>query len=47
LAKTRPGCAAENLSILRRMALNLFRQDHSVKAGVKTRLLLAGTDDAY
>jgi len=27
--------------------LNLFRQDKSVKAGVKTRRLLASTDDAY
>jgi hypothetical protein len=46
-ARMRLGNAAENFSILRRLALNLFRQDHSVKAGVKTRRLLAATDDAY
>jgi predicted transposase YbfD/YdcC len=46
-ARMRLGNAAENFSILRRIALNLFRQDRSVKAGVKTRRLLAATDDAY
>lgn len=46
-ARMRLGNAAENFSILRRLALNLFRQDRSVKAGVKTRRLLAATDDAY
>ncbi|MFO1418456.1 MAG: ISAs1 family transposase [Methylotetracoccus sp.] len=46
-ARMRMGNAAENFSILRRLALNLFRQDRSVKAGVKTRRLLAATDDAY
>lgn len=46
-ARMRVGNAAENFSILRRLALNLFRQDRSVKAGVKTRRLLAATDDAY
>jgi predicted transposase YbfD/YdcC len=39
--------AAENFSVLRRIALNLFRQDHAVKAGVKTRRLLASADDVY
>jgi predicted transposase YbfD/YdcC len=43
----RAGNAAENFSVLRRIALNLFRQDHAVKAGVKTRRLLASADDAY
>ena len=46
-SRMRAGNAAENFSILRRLALNLFRQDKSVKAGVKTRRLLASTDDAY
>ena len=46
-SRMRAGHAAENFSILRRIALNLFRQDHSVKAGVKTRRLLACADDAY
>jgi predicted transposase YbfD/YdcC len=46
-ARMRRGNAAENFSLLRRLALNLFRQDRSVKAGVKTRRLLAATDDGY
>lgn len=46
-SRMRAGNAAENFSVLRRIALNLFRQDHSVKAGVKTRRLLACADDAY
>jgi predicted transposase YbfD/YdcC len=46
-SRMRAGNAAENFSVLRRIALNLFRQDHSVKAGVKTRRLLASADDVY
>jgi len=46
-ARMRLGNAAENFSILRRIALNLFRQDQSSKVGVKTRRLLAASDDAY
>lgn len=46
-ARMRQGNAAENFSILRRIALNLFRQDQSVKAGIKNRRLLACCDDAY
>ena len=46
-ARMRQGNAAENFSILRRIALNLFRQDKTVKAGVKIRRLLAASDDAY
>ena len=46
-ARMRRGNAAENFSILRRIALNLFRQDRSVKAGIKNRRLLAASDDAY
>jgi predicted transposase YbfD/YdcC len=46
-ARMREGNSAANFSILRRITLNLIRQDHSVKAGVKNRRLLAGWDDAY
>lgn len=46
-ARMREGNSAENFSILRRIALNLIRQDKSVKAGVKNRRLLASSDDAY
>lgn len=46
-ARMREGNSAENFSILRRIALNLIRQDKSVKVGVKNRRLMAGWDDAY
>jgi predicted transposase YbfD/YdcC len=46
-ARMRQGYSAENFSILRRIALNLFRQDKSVKTGIKIRRLLAVSDDAY
>lgn len=41
-ARMREGNAAENFSILRRIALNLIRQDKTTKVGVKNRRLLAG-----
>lgn len=46
-ARMREGNSAENFSILRRIALNLFRQDKTVKVGIKNRRLLACCDDAY
>ncbi len=46
-SRMREGNSAENFSILRRITLNLVRQDKSVKAGVKNRRLMAGWDDAY
>ena len=46
-ARMRMGNAAENFSVLRRIALNLFRQDKTSKVGVKTRRLLTASDDAY
>lgn len=46
-ARMREGNSAENFSILRRIALNLLRQDKSTKVGVKNRRLLAGWNDNY
>ena len=46
-ARMREGNSAENFSALRRIALNLFRQDSTVKAGIKNRRLLACCDDVY
>ena len=46
-SRMREGNAAENFSILRRIALNLIRQDKTTRAGVKNRRLLAGWDDQY
>jgi predicted transposase YbfD/YdcC len=37
----------ENFAILRHIALNLLKQDTSVKAGIKARRLKAGWDEAY
>ncbi|SMF94177.1 Predicted transposase YbfD/YdcC associated with H repeats [Methylomagnum ishizawai] len=46
-ARMREGNSAENFSILRRIALNLLRQDKTTKAGIKNRRLLAGWNDEY
>lgn len=46
-SRMREGNSAENFSILRRITLNLIRQDKTVKAGVKARRLKAGWDDNY
>lgn len=39
--------SAENFSLLRRMALNLIRQDKSSKTGVKGKRLRAGWDSRF
>ncbi|MFN0086123.1 MAG: ISAs1 family transposase [Blastocatellia bacterium] len=45
--RIRVGNAAENMSALRRFALNLLRRDKSEKRGVKIKRLKAALDDAY
>jgi hypothetical protein len=42
---TRPG--PENLGILRRIALNLLKQETTTKAGVKAKRKTSGWDEAY
>ena len=45
--RVRKGHAAENLSRLRRMALNLLKQEKSVKVGIKAKRLKAGWNHDY
>jgi predicted transposase YbfD/YdcC len=46
-SRIRIGNAAENMAILRHMALNILRQEKTSKRGVKTKRLNAGWDEAY
>lgn len=39
--------APENFGLIRRLALNLLRQDTFAKVGVKAKRLRAGWDDDY
>ena len=45
--RVRTGHAAENLSRLRRIALNLLKQEKSVKVGIKSKRLKAGWNPDY
>lgn len=46
-SRVRQGNAAQNLAVLRRLALNLLRQDRTTKAGIKAKRLKAALDEAY
>jgi predicted transposase YbfD/YdcC len=46
-SRIRMGNAAENFSMIRRLALNLIKQEKSIKNGVKAKRLHAGWDDNY
>jgi len=46
-SRVRVGHAAQNLGVLRRLALNLLRQDTGAKVGIKARRLRAGWDEQY
>lgn len=46
-SRVRKGNSAENLSILRRMAMNLLTQDKSVKVGIEAKRKRAGWDEKY
>ena len=45
--RMREGNAAENVSVLRRITLNLIRLDKTRKTGVKNCRLKAGWDNAH
>jgi len=46
-SRIRIGHAAENFSIVRRIALNLIKQEQSLKIGIKAKRLRAGWDEKY
>jgi len=46
-SRIRMGNAAENFSIIRRLALNLIKQEKSIKKGVKAKRRRAGWDENY
>jgi predicted transposase YbfD/YdcC len=47
LDRKRAGNAAQNFSLLNRLALNLLKQDQTTKLGVKGKRLKAGWDNDY
>lgn len=46
-SRVRNGYSSENLSTLRRIALNLLRKNDAIKVGLKNRRLIAGWDLSY
>ena len=46
-SRVRKGVADQNLSVVRRLVLNLLKQDRSIKLGLKNKRLRAGWDQDY
>lgn len=46
-SRARDGYAAENLATLRRLALNLLKQEKTKKRGIRGKMLNAGWDHPY
>jgi len=47
LSRVRVGLGAHNFSLLRRLSLNLLRQDRGARCGIKARRLKAALNPAY
>ena len=47
LNRARAGNSAENLSIIKRIALNLLKQEKSAKCGITAKRKKAGWDNGY
>ena len=47
LSRVRQGHAASNMATVRRLALNLLKQERSLKLGLASKRLRAGWDEAY
>jgi predicted transposase YbfD/YdcC len=45
--RVRADYAAENFSRLKRIALNLLKQEKTAKVGIKAKRLMAGWDEKY
>ena len=45
--RVRKGDGAENLSVLRRMALNLLKQEKTHKGGIEAKRCRSGWDESY
>ena len=46
-SRIRKGHSAENLSLIRKIALNLLRREKSVKKGIQAKRMKAGWDNEY
>lgn len=46
-SRVRVGYAAENLAVVRKLALNFLRQETTAKSGIKNKRLQAGWDEDY
>ena len=45
--RLRSGYAAENISLINKISLNLLKNERSVKVGIKNKRLKAGWDNDY
>ena len=46
-SRIRKDYGPENMTVLRHIALNLLKQDKSLKVGIKSKRLKAGWDERY